>query len=202
MLTSSYEEIMNRYRVEHNLIVLLPLVASWIAVMFSGIPRGSAGLHLFEIAMFAGGITGVIALFYKYIQGSLLWYVTIILPILLAFVLYTIVPLGISIFALVMPNLAYALLSLALVRFVFYSKALFRLRTLLMGVGGAFLLSGYLGAIQSLMGAELPPGFWNAVFINCLIIYVFIAFSMSMADLIILQLEVKRLKKEDHSEDD
>ncbi|MCD8479156.1 MAG: hypothetical protein LRZ88_02310 [Candidatus Cloacimonetes bacterium] len=52
------------------------------------------------------------------------------------------------------------------------------------------------------MGAELPAGFWNAVFINCLIIYVFIAFSMSMADLIILQLEVKRLKKEDSTEDD
>lgn len=193
---------MERYRIEHILIILLPLLASWIAVMFSGIPRGVAGFYLYEFAIFAAGLTGVIALYYKYIRGYLLWYVTLGLPILLAFVLYTIVPLGISIFALVMPNLAYSLLSLALVRFVFYSKALFRLRTLLMGAGGAFILSGYLGAIQSLMGAELPAGFWNAVFINCLIIYVFIAFSMSMADLIILQLEVKRLKKEDSTEDD
>jgi hypothetical protein len=49
---------------------------------------------------------------------------------------------------------------------------------------------------------DLPSGFWSANFMYGLILYVFIGFGMSMADLIILRLDVAQLSSKGKPEDD
>jgi len=187
---------MQRTRPEYILMILLPLIAAVLAVRFSGIPLGQDGFYMFESALGSGLIAGCIALFYRYLKGKALWYVVILLPIVLSMLLYAFIPASISIFALVLPGIAFSLANLAVIKYLFYSGSLFRLRTLLVGLSGALILSGYLSLLCKQIYDALPQGFFNGAFINSLIIYVFIAFSMSVADLIILQLEVKRLKSE------
>lgn len=193
---------MNRFRPEYSLIVLFPLVASLVAALLAGIPVFAHKLGMFQLALAAGLLTGIIALFHKYLPATSLWYAVLGLPILMAFAIYMLIPASISIFALVLPSLAFSLATLALVKYLYYAKSLIRLRTLLMGIGGALILSGYWAAVYKLEGSDLPLGFWNETLLNSMIIYVFIAFSLSVADLIILQIEVKSLKAEAKTEDD
>lgn len=201
---------MNKFRTEYSLIVLFPFVASIIGAILAGMPISSRGLGAVQITLAAGLITGLIALFYRYIQGLYQWYLIIGLPIILALVMSIGMRGNFSIFALVLPNLTFFLATFGIVKYLFYTKLLIRLRTLIIGLSGALLLTGYLAAINQLVIGDLHSGLvnaalfqgWNATFLNSLIIYVFIAFGMSVADLIILQIDVKRMKNEVNTQDD
>jgi hypothetical protein len=201
---------MNRFKTEHILVVLFPLIASIIGAILAGMPPSLGTLNIFQISIVAALLTGVIALFYRYLAGPALWYVVIGAPILLSILMILKISASISIFALVLPNLAYSLATLGMLKYLYYSKLFLRLRTLLIGLSGGLLLSGYLAAIDQLINLDpaadgmrqmLYTGF-NSTFLSSLIIYVFIAFAMSVADLIILQKEVKRLKAESDSPHD
>lgn len=101
-------------------------------------------------------------------------------------------------------NLVYSVLTILIVKFVFYIKTIFRFRTILFGFAGAAIFSVYLAFLYQLLTIQLPEGFWNATFMYGLVTYVFIGFGMSMADLIILRLDVAELKSQDQDsqEDD
>jgi hypothetical protein len=70
-----------------------------------------------------------------------------------------------------------------------------------MGACGGIMLSLYLAGLYLILGIELIEGFWQIAFVYGLIIYVFSAFGMSIADLIILQSEVRQLRKEENRDD-
>jgi hypothetical protein len=193
---------MNRFKVQYLLIILFPIAGAWLGSMLAGAERDPSGISFGHIALGAAMLCGVTAFFQRYLQSAWQYYAALILAIVFSAFSLIAAKAPISIFSLLLPNLLYAVLSIYLIRFVFYSKSFFRLRTLLMGVCGGIMLSLYLAGLYAMMGIELVEGFWNASFIYGLIIYVFIAFSMSIADLLILQSEVRELKKEETPEDD
>lgn len=200
---------MNRYRIEYSLIVLLPVIAALIGAILAGIPMITGDLGTWHIAVGAGLCSGLIALFYRYIEGKSLWYVVFGLPILLAIVVFFMIPASVSIFSLVLPNLAFSLAMYAMIRYIYYARNMIRLRTLLMGITGGLVFSGYITALSKLAGPDdsmflrdVLMQSANTRLLNGLIIFVFISFAMSVADLIIVQIEVKRMKAEADQPDD
>ncbi|HPI24992.1 MAG: hypothetical protein KBB33_07355 [Candidatus Cloacimonetes bacterium] len=200
---------MNRYRIEYSLIVLLPVIAALIGAILAGIPMITGDLGTWHIAVGAGLCSGLIALFYRYIEGKSLWYVVLGLPILLAIVVFFMIPASVSIFSLVLPNLAFSLAMYAMIRYIYYARNMIRLRTLLMGITGGLVFSGYITALSKLAGPDdsmflrdVLMQSANTRLLNGLIIFVFISFAMSVADLIIVQIEVKRMKAEADQPDD
>jgi hypothetical protein len=193
---------MNRFKIQYLLILIFPLVTSWIGAMLSGMQSGPDGISLQQISLAIALLTGMMAMFIRYLHGQWHYLIAIILSAIYASVSLTLLNAPISILPLFLINLAYALLTILIVRYIFYIKSVFRIRTILLGVTGALLFSAYLAAIYSLLTIELPPGFWNASFMYGLILYVFMGFGMSLADLVILQLEVKQLQNEDDAHDD
>ncbi|KAF5045948.1 hypothetical protein DSECCO2_475930 [anaerobic digester metagenome] len=200
---------MNRYRIEYSLIVLLPVIAALIGAILAGIPMITGDLGTWHIAVGAGLCSGLIALFYRYIEGKSLWYVVFGLPILLAIVVFFMIPTSVSIFSLVLPNLAFSLAMYAMIRYIYYARNMIRLRTLLMGITGGLVFSGYITALSKLAGPDdsmflrdVLMQSANTRLLNGLIIFVFISFAMSVADLIIVQIEVKRMKAEADQPDD
>ncbi|HQQ68116.1 MAG TPA: hypothetical protein PLX77_04740 [Candidatus Cloacimonadota bacterium] len=201
---------MNRYRIEYSLIVLLPVVSALIGAILAGMPLITGDLATWHIAVGAGFCSGLIALFYRYMGGKTLWYIVIGLPIFLAIVMFFVIPASVSIFSLVLPNLAFSLALFAMIKFIYYARHMIRLRTLLMGIAGGIVFSGYITALSKLAGPDSSVLFLRDVvlqntqarLLNGLIIFVFISFAMSVADLIILQIEVKRMKTEEDQPDD
>lgn len=192
---------MNRFRIAYLLIVIFPLLGAFLGSMLSGAEYNGIGISFNAIALAAALLTGVLALLQHYLNSFWQVPVAIFMAIIYSALSMLSIDAPISIFALILPNTVYALLSLLIVRFIFYNRSIFRLRTLIMGILGGIMFSLYLAAIFTLLRVELSSGFWNASFVYGLIIYVFIAFSMSIADLVILQLEVKELQQQ-NSEDD
>lgn len=192
---------MNRFRIAYLLIVIFPLLGAFLGSMLSGAEYNGIGISFNAIALAAALLTGVLALLQHYLNSFWQVPVAIFMAIIYSALSMLSIDAPISIFALILPNTVYALLSLLIVRFIFYNRSIFRLRTLIMGILGGIMFSLYLAAIYTLLRVELSSGFWNASFVYGLIIYVFIAFSMSIADLVILQLEVKELQQQ-NSEDD
>ncbi|MCB5279153.1 MAG: hypothetical protein M0Q19_05990 [Candidatus Cloacimonetes bacterium] len=192
---------MNRFRIAYLLIVIFPLLGAFLGSMLSGAEDNGIGISFNAIALAAALLTGVLALLQHYLNSFWQVPVAIFMAIIYSALSMLSIDAPISIFALILPNTVYALLSLLIVRFIFYNRSIFRLRTLIMGILGGIMFSLYLAAIFTLLRVELGSGFWNASFVYGLIIYVFIAFSMSIADLVILQLEVKELQQQ-NSEDD
>ncbi|MDD4688022.1 MAG: hypothetical protein PHH38_08090 [Candidatus Cloacimonetes bacterium] len=192
---------MNRFRIAYLLIVIFPLLGALLGSMLSGAEDNGIGISFNAIALAAALLTGVLALLQHYLNSFWQVPVAIFMAIIYSALSMLSIDAPISIFALILPNTVYALLSLLMVRFIFYNRSIFRLRTLIMGILGGIMFSLYLAAIFTLLRVELSSGFWNASFVYGLIIYVFIAFSMSIADLVILQLEVKELQQQ-NSEDD
>ncbi len=193
---------MNKFKIQYLLILILPLVWSWIGAMLSGAQSGPGGLSLMQISLGAGLLTGLMALFIRYLGGQWHYLIAIVISLIYAALSLRMMNAPISIIPLFLINLVNCVLTILLVRSVFYIKALFRFRTIFFGLAGALIFSSYIAFLYQTLTIRLPEGFWNASFMYGLILYVFIGFGLSMADLIILRLDVAELKKQGTMEDD
>lgn len=193
---------MNRFKIEYLLIVILPVLASWIGSLLPGMQGGSIGPSLLHISLGAALLTGLMALFVRYLAGQWQYLIAVAASLLYAGLSLRVMNAPISILPLFLVNLVYSVLTILILKFVFYIKTIFRFRTILFGVAGALIFSVYLAFLYQLLTIQLPEGFWNATFMYGLIIYVFIGFGMSMADLIILRLDVAELKSQGRQDQD
>ncbi|MDD3563431.1 MAG: hypothetical protein PHR32_07140 [Candidatus Cloacimonetes bacterium] len=195
---------MNRFKIEYLLIVILPVLASWIGSLLPGMQSGPVGPSLMHISLGAALLTGLMALFVRYLAGQWHYLIAIVASMLYAGLSLKVMNAPISIMPLFLVNLVYSVLTILIVKFVFYIKTIFRFRTILFGFAGAAIFSVYLAFLYQLLTIQLPEGFWNATFMYGLVSYVLIGFGMSMADLIILRLDVAELKSQDQDsqEDD
>lgn len=193
---------MRKFKIQYLLIVILPVLCSWIGSMLSGMKSGPAGLALLYISMGAALLTGLIALFVRYLGGKWHYLIAVVMALVYSALSLQAMNAPISIMPLFLINLVFGVLTIMIVNYVFYVKTLFRFRTIFMGLLGALIFSTYLGFLYMLLTIELPEGYWNASFMYGLILYVFIGFGMSMADLIILRMDVAQLKKQGPMADD
>ncbi|MCB5261991.1 MAG: hypothetical protein LHW64_05435 [Candidatus Cloacimonetes bacterium] len=193
---------MNKFKIQHLLILILPVLTSWISAMLPGMQSGPFGPPLMYIGLGAAFLTGLMALYIRYLGGHWHYLLAIVISLIYSALSFKMMGAPISIMSLFMINLVFSILTILIVNYVFYIKTLFRFRTLLFGLAGALIFSAYLAFLYQLLTIELQDGFWNVSFMYGLILYVFIGFGLSMADLIILRLDVAQLKNTSSQEDD
>lgn len=193
---------MNKFKFQYLLIVILPVLWSWIGSMLSGMQSGPGGLPLMYINFGAALLTGLMALFIRYLGGQWHYLIAVLISLIYAILSLNLMHAPISLMPLFLINLAYSVLTILIVNYVFYIKTLFRFRTIIFGLVGGLIFSAYLAFLYRLLTVELPEGFWNTSFMYGLILYVFIGFGISMADLIILRMDVAQLKNKGTMEDD
>ncbi|HOH97332.1 MAG TPA: hypothetical protein PL188_03365 [Candidatus Cloacimonadota bacterium] len=191
---------MHRFRLRHILVLILPLVMAWLSAYLSGASLEKGVIGPLHIAMGVSIILSLLALFYHYWESPFYWLVIVVIPIIYAVLASLVLSSKSSLIVQVIPNLILAIGNLALLKYVFYDKTMFRMRTILISIGGAILLSVYLAMVYILQGMKLPEGFWSSTMISSLFIYVFIGFGLSFADLIVIRGDVKELRKDGESD--
>lgn len=192
---------MKTYRHILLLALILPVIAAGLGSFLA--EREAISHSLVRISLAAGFLCGISALFSHYLKSRSqlpIVFVAIFL-VTLFFRLSIIVP--ISLISLLLVNLVYGAFNHLLIRYIFFHRDLVRVRTIITGIGGGLLFGAYLPYLYKMMGITTDATF-GTYFMFGLIVYVFIAFSMSMADLIIIRNEVQLLQDQadDDEEDD
>lgn len=173
---------------------------AWLSAYLSGASLEKGVIGPLHIAMGVSIILSLLALFYHYWESPFYWLVIVVIPIIYAVLASLVLSSKSSLIVQVIPNLILAIGNLALLKYVFYDKTMFRMRTILISIGGAILLSVYLAMVYILQGMKLPEGFWSSTMISSLFIYVFIGFGLSFADLIVIRGDVKELRQDGESD--
>ncbi|MBW6514117.1 MAG: hypothetical protein K0B87_05115 [Candidatus Syntrophosphaera sp.] len=155
-----------------------------------------------ELILYIALLTGVIALLYHYLKTSLVWLAVILLP--LGFALLSLARLNISLTALYLPSLLFAALLALLVRFVFFNPSTIRFRMILTSLLGAALLTLYIRGIYLVSNSVFEKQQWSLVYVSALILFVFVSFGLSLADLVIQRALIKRRQAEEkaHADDE
>ncbi|MFO8145290.1 MAG: hypothetical protein R6T89_06150 [Candidatus Syntrophosphaera sp.] len=147
-----------------------------------------------ELILYIALLMGVIAFLYHYLGTSLAWIAVILLPLGFSLLYLARVPLPLTVFYLV--NLAFAALLALLVRYLFFLPSIIRFRMIVSSLAGAALLTLYMRSLYLITGTTFEPQRWTGTFVSGLILFVFVTFGMSMADMVIQRAEFKRLQAE------
>ncbi len=193
---------MSKFKLQYLFVIIFPLLGSLISGILQTDTAGTGGLSLLEISLGLGLFIGIMTLFVRYMESKYYYVPGFLLAAIFAALELIQLNAPISIFPMLMMNLAYGFVIVLMIRYIFYIKTLFRLRTLLFGAAGGLTFSLYLAGIYSMISIPLPDGFWNLALVYGLILHVFIGFALSMADLLILRIEVAQMKRGNKSEND
>jgi len=152
-----------------------------------------------ELGIFLALVCGAVAVIYHYLKNPLAWIVIFLLS--LAFSLAYSPKMGVSLSWFFLSNLALAALTTLLIKFVFFMKALTRFRMVLGSLIGAGLIAAWYRGLFLLTKQTLIPS-WSAAYIHALLVFVFIAQGLSLADLFIQRSQLNELKASRVSEDE
>ncbi len=152
-----------------------------------------------ELGLYLALVCGCAALLWQYLNSKLAWVAVILLALVFALLYHNRIGLALTQFFLL--NLALGALLTLLVRFVFFQKSLIRWRMIITSLVGAGLVALYFRGLFWLTGTGFDSGFWSGFYVNGLLLFVFIAFGLSLADLIIQREAVKELQAQHSAED-
>jgi len=192
---------MSKVKIQYIIMLIFPIVGSLISGILQKEDGFGTGLTLIQIGLGLGFFLGLMTLLIRYLRFRQSYLVAIFIAVLFAILSSARMSAPISIFPLILLNLVYALVSMAMIHYIFYIKSLFRIRTLLFGIAGAIAFSLYLYAIYAMLSIPIPEDFWNPVLMYGLFLYVFMGFGMAMADLLLLRMEVAQLQDTEDSSD-
>lgn len=186
---------MDRYKHTLLLVLVLPIIAAGIGSYLA--EHEVLSYSLIQVSLSAGFICGISALFGHYLKSRITHSVLLLSILIVTILTRLTIKSPVNLFTLLLVNVVFGYLNYFMIIKLFYHKDLKRIRTLFTGLGGGVIFALYLPYLYKLVGAHHEASF-NTFFMFGLIIYVFIAFAMSMADLIIVKGEVEQLQ---HSKD-
>jgi hypothetical protein len=165
-------------------------------------PTESKNLGFKELILYLALLCGTTTLLWQYMKTTLGWIAVILLPLGFSY-LYLDIP-NISLMLFYLLNLGLAVALALLVRYLFFKKELMRFRLIICSLLGAGLLTLYYRCLYFLMKVDFPGSEWTNKYLTSLILFVFVSFGMSLADMVILRLEYKKAqqRKEQEEEDD
>ncbi len=147
-----------------------------------------------QLYLYVALLAGVFALLFYYLRTSLGWLAVILLSIAFAVLYFNKTSIGLTAFFI--PNLVFAALFALVVRHLFFYKAFIRFRMIVVSLVGAGLLTLYLRSLYFLAKVTFDPQNWALIFVSAMILFVFVTFGMSMADLVIMRSEMKTQRAE------
>ncbi|HHV37409.1 MAG TPA: hypothetical protein GXX77_06215 [Candidatus Cloacimonetes bacterium] len=190
---------MDRYRYTLLLILLLPIIAAGIGSYLA--EREVLNSSLIQVSLGAGLLCGVSALFAHYLRSRITHSILLLSIFIVTILTRLTIKSPVNLISLLMVNLVFGYVNHLMIIKVFYHKDLARIRTLFVGLGGGVIFGVYLPYLYSLVGVHYENVF-STFFMFGLIVYVFIAFAMSMADLIIIKSEVEELQSQQSYDED
>ncbi|MDD4224604.1 MAG: hypothetical protein PHD87_08485 [Candidatus Cloacimonetes bacterium] len=153
-----------------------------------------------ELGIYLALICGAVALLYHYLRSQLAWIAVILLALVFALLYHSRIGLPLTQFFLLALGLG-VLLAL-LVKFIFFHRSLIRWRMIVTSLLGAGLIALFFRGLFWLTRTPFESGFWSGFYVNGLLLFVFISFGLSLADLIIQRDELRRLQAEEPPEDE
>ena len=190
---------MNTFKLEDLLILALPLILACVCMSLWQFPSPE-GINLNIISLGFALSIALIAFFRRYLSPLTLWYIIIGVPFVASFAIVYVLPHPVSIFTVVLQNITTSIFHYILIR-LFYHKSLVRFRMLVCSFLAALIFSTYYSTLHHLVELKILPGFWMQSFYIGFILHLFIFFGLSMAELIVLRQDVKRLKNEANDQD-
>lgn len=185
---------MNRFKLSYLLLILLPMLFAGFGSYFAGAEISSKGFSLFHLSVGVAFLCGLISLVSHYQKSRHSLIITFFATLVFTAVMIVLMRAPISLLSLFMANLLFVFLNYLFIYYIFYHKDLYRIRTLFMGLCGGFLFALYIPYLYGLIGRPQKASF-STFFIFGLIVYVFIGFSLSIADLAIIKDEVGELRQ-------
>lgn len=154
-------------------------------------PKGIGNL---EVGIVLALVMGLAAMLGHYLKTSLVWLAVLVVSMAASLLGAGIVGLRLTYFFL--PNLVLAILLTLIVRYVFFNPAMLRIRLIVTSALSALSLALYYRVLHLITGTPFPASDWQAKGVNGLIVFVFITFGLSVADLVIVNMEIKKLRAE------
>lgn len=152
-----------------------------------------------ELGVFLALICGSVTVIYHYLKSPLAWIVTFLLSLVFS-LLYS-PKMGVSLSWFFLANLALAALMTLMIKFLFFQKAITRFRMIISSLLGAGLIAIWYRGLFLLTKQETIPS-WSAAYIYALLVFVFIAYGLSLADLFIQRSQLSELQASRVSEDE
>ena len=137
-------------------------------------------------------VMSLASLFGHYYPSKALWYVNIILSLLFTIIAAGYV--GIKLTAFFIPNLLLTIALTFIVTKLFYNRSLIRIRMVLCSILAAVAVALYYFMLSKITGSPAGIDDLKVWFINSVINLVFITYGLSLADLFVSQLRLKRAK--------
>ncbi|HRY83692.1 MAG TPA: hypothetical protein P5533_03565 [Candidatus Cloacimonadota bacterium] len=181
------------FKPEMLLILVLPILFSFLAS--SGASGSQAGMiGQFEIYLATATLTAILA-FLIYLQKlNLALVAAVLIPLLYSVLILQFSPENSPIYILFIPILSFALITFFLLKAVFFNPAFLRFRTILFSILAGAGMTLYFFLQTTLMKQPLEPGFWVNKLVNSILLFIFIALGLSIADMVIVRREVAALK--------
>ncbi len=145
-----------------------------------------------ELGIYLALICGAAALLYQYLNSHLAWVAVILLALAFALLFQDTIGLPLTSFFLI--NLALGVMLTLMVKLIFFHRALIRWRMILTSLLGAGLIALYFRGLFWLTKTEFGKGYWSGFYVSGLLLFVFIAFGLSLADLTIQRAELAQLQ--------
>ncbi|HNT52412.1 MAG TPA: hypothetical protein PKH19_03350 [Candidatus Syntrophosphaera sp.] len=157
-----------------------------------------------SLLLYLALLAGAVALIGHYLRSSLVWLAVIALP--LGFSLLYFSKFQLTLLNFYLANLALAALLALLILRLFYLRAFLRLRMIVCSVVAAGLLTLYLRALYLITGTAFPAGGLSQFYVPALIMFIFVTFGLSLADMVILRSlygkELRRAREQTEADED
>ncbi len=152
-----------------------------------------------ELGLFLALVCGSAAVIYHYLKNSWAWVVVFLLTLVFSLIISPKMGVGLSWFFLA--NLALAALMTVMVKFLFFQKAITRFRMIISSLLGAGLIAiWYRGMYFLTKRGDFPS--WSSAYVNALLMFMFIAYGLTLADLFIQRSETREIQASSASEDE
>lgn len=178
----------------HLLLIFLPVAAAVLGgMLFSGdmnsFTRSSGGGGISQAQLYLGLslLTGALAFGHRCLPAAFRWVIVVLLPLLFSFQVLPQLGKNTSLTMIYLLNLAFAIGLWFALRMVFFSASLIRVRTALFAISAAVLLTIYFRILFLIMGLGFAASGWSGYFWNSLFLFIFTAFGLSVADVMIIR---------------
>jgi len=154
----------------------------------------SKELTLIELTFYLALLCGIVALVYHYLSSSIAWIAVIFLPLI--FCILYLERTGLSLTLFYLPTLALSVLIALMIKFLFFNKKVLHFRLILCTLLGAGIITIYLYSLYLLTSTPFTKSDGLAFFWTSIILFVFVLFGISLADMFILRYQTRWIKAE------
>jgi len=147
--------------------------------------------HLY-VSLALALIAGLAAMLGHYLKTGLVWVAVLVSVLVLSLLGAKQLGIGLTLFFL--PNIVLGMLLTLVIKYVFFNRELIRFRMLITSVAGAIILTLYYRVLHLLVRVPFQASDWQDKAVNALIIFIFITFGLTLADLVMSQLELRKQK--------